>query len=184
MGKNVEIVLRKNHQQHIDKCGIMNSKDPEETPEEWFNKGVKLPTPEERLSFYMSGLNLPWIFHPFAWRGIGNAREDLGDNSGAEQAYERAADATIAVAEGGNGETKRLAKNAKENRNRETVPAREENVEYTDGVKITIGKCPKCGRYLTDEDIRDIVFRGVSHRHTAYICSKCDTIIGFSATHH
>ncbi len=126
-------------------------------PDEWYAKGQKLPTPEERIKYYMSGLSLPHVFRSLAWRGVGEAREEMGDVTGAEQAYDNAADTAIAAAEG--------------------VDIAKIKADYS------LGKCPKCDSFLTDGDISDIEFRGLHHRHTVYVCRKCNTIIGFSAWH-
>jgi len=42
-------------------------------------------------------------------------------------------------------------------------------------------KCPKCGNYLKQDDIEDVHFRGKIGKHFAYVCKKCETIIGFGA---
>lgn len=49
-------------------------------------------------------------------------------------------------------------------------------------MSYAIGKCPHCGALLYAEDIRDIDFRGMIISHTAYVCTKCNTIIGFGET--
>ncbi len=80
---------------------------------------------------------------------------------------------------------------------KESPPEREEETEYNGAAhkgdeeieeiaedELTIGKCPKCGIDLPNDDFEDIEFRGVYHRHTAYMCQKCNTIIGFSAMRH
>jgi RNase P subunit RPR2 len=46
---------------------------------------------------------------------------------------------------------------------------------------MTIGKCPHCENLLDDDDIAEIKFRGALHTHHAYVCRRCDTIIGFSS---
>jgi DNA-directed RNA polymerase subunit M/transcription elongation factor TFIIS len=43
-----------------------------------------------------------------------------------------------------------------------------------------LGKCPKCGVLLNEEDIEDKDFRGLVHTHIVYVCKKCGYIIGFS----
>jgi hypothetical protein len=147
-------------------------------PEEWFTKGDQLPTPEERLKYYQAGLSLPKIFRSYAWRGIGNARQDLGETGKADFAYEKAADAAIAVgeAQSGRGDDKAEIESYPDG----IDEGEEEEEEEEEGVKI--GMCPKCDALLTDGDIQDIEFRGIHHRHTAYVCGKCGYIIGFSAT--
>lgn len=45
----------------------------------------------------------------------------------------------------------------------------------------TLGKCPKCDAELTDDDVKDVQFRGVLRSHFAYKCNKCGYIIGFSS---
>ncbi len=155
-------------------------------PEAWFFKGDQLPTAEERLTYYLAGLKMSRVFCPYAWRGIGNARQDLGDKSGAERAYERAADAAIAASEGGVGEKEYPPESEEERQYRDAAPGSvedsEKSEEMNDEDELTIGKCPKCGLDLAGEDIEDVEFRGFHHRHTVYVCRKCNTIIGFSAT--
>ncbi len=151
--------------------------DKPKDPEEWFTRGDQLPTPEERLKYYQAGLSLPRIFRSYAWRGIGNARQDLGETGKADFAYEKAAETAIAVGEAQSGSEDNIEE-------RESYPEgidkEEEKVE--EGLKI--GMCPKCDALLRDGDIQDITFRGIHHRHTAYVCRKCGCIIGFSATRH
>jgi len=45
----------------------------------------------------------------------------------------------------------------------------------------SIGKCPACGEYLSENEIDNIEFRGTVRKHFAYRCVKCETIIGFSS---
>ena len=47
---------------------------------------------------------------------------------------------------------------------------------------MLIGKCPNCQIILDKKDIEDIGFRGFEQTHTAYVCKKCNTIIGFGTT--
>ena len=47
---------------------------------------------------------------------------------------------------------------------------------------MSIGKCPNCKEILTKKDIDDIEFRGIEQTHIAYVCKKCNTIIGFGTT--
>lgn len=42
-----------------------------------------------------------------------------------------------------------------------------------------IGKCPKCGEYVSRRDIRAVQIRTTFWRpHFAYVCTKCEHIIG------
>lgn len=45
-------------------------------------------------------------------------------------------------------------------------------------------KCPKCGIPLHKDDIENIHLRGKIEKHYAYVCKKCDYIIGFGAVAH
>jgi RNase P subunit RPR2 len=40
-------------------------------------------------------------------------------------------------------------------------------------------KCPKCDKELSGDDIEDIKIRGTRIQHFAYVCKKCNYIIGF-----
>jgi predicted RNA-binding Zn-ribbon protein involved in translation (DUF1610 family) len=45
-----------------------------------------------------------------------------------------------------------------------------------------IGKCPKCGETVTRRDIRVVQIRTTFWRpHYAYVCKKCEHIIGFGS---
>jgi len=46
---------------------------------------------------------------------------------------------------------------------------------------VKLGVCPEYNTELDDSDVDDIQFKGTVHRHYAYRCKKCDTIIGFSS---
>jgi len=45
-----------------------------------------------------------------------------------------------------------------------------------------IGKCPNCHETIGKEDIEDVHFRGAMTAHYAYVCRKCDHIIGIGIT--
>ncbi len=52
------------------------------------------------------------------------------------------------------------------------------------GQVVKTMKCPKCGIPLQKGDIENIHLRGKIEKHYAYMCKKCDYIIGFSAVAH
>lgn len=43
----------------------------------------------------------------------------------------------------------------------------------------SIGLCPSCKKPLTIYDIKVKDIQGTYCKHYAYVCRKCDTIIGF-----
>ncbi|UCH56633.1 MAG: hypothetical protein JSV18_04530 [Candidatus Bathyarchaeota archaeon] len=45
-----------------------------------------------------------------------------------------------------------------------------------------IGKCPKCGQMVTKRDLSVVQIRTTFWRpHYAYVCRKCEHIIGFGS---
>jgi len=45
---------------------------------------------------------------------------------------------------------------------------------------MILGKCPKCEKILSDKDVKDVWYKGKTRAHIAYICRKCEFIIGFA----
>ena len=76
---------------------------------------------------------MPRIFRPYAWRDIGNARQDLGETGKADFAYEKAADAAIAIgeAQSGSGDIK------------DEIESYPEGIDDEEEEGERIGLCPK-----------------------------------------
>ncbi len=44
---------------------------------------------------------------------------------------------------------------------------------------MDVGKCPKCDSFLTTNDIEQVELNLYPPKNYAYVCKKCNYIIGF-----